>query len=189
MFQALLRDHCAVDNAVGTDKDTSHAYGPLYDEILAPYRQSAKNVLEIGVYSGASVHVLAQYFTEAHIYGIDVCPERILPKYKTNPRVTFAHVDGTQPSAPALLGNVKYDVIIEDASHLPNDQIASLDIFAPYLVAGGMYVIEDIDENAVEYLRPKLQEVSDHHGLRMVWYDLRHVKHRFDDIVAVFYRP
>lgn len=187
MFQSLLQKHCARDNAYGTDKDTTHSYGPLYEEILAPYRYRAERVLEIGVYSGASVQVLSEYFTKAHVYGIDISMERILDKYKNNPRTTFANIDGTNPNAPQQLGSYQWDVIIEDASHIPNDQVASLDIFAPYIKKGGMYVLEDIADSTIDYIRPRLQEVANRHGLYMMWYDLRHIKNQFDDVVAVFY--
>lgn len=35
-------------------------------------------------------------------------------------------------------------------------------------------------------LRPQLEMVSKKHNLEMEWLDLRHVKGRFDDILAIF---
>ena len=169
---------------IGTDKTTTHAYGPLYDVMFAPYREKAKRVLEIGVHTGASVLAFADYFVNADIDGIDINYEPL--KYGVgHPRITYYLMDGTSPVAAKKLGK-QYDIIVEDASHLPHHQLATLDIFAPYLSPGGVYVIEDI---GMENIKPHLAEVAVRHGLVMEWHDMRHIKGQFDDIVAVFRKP
>jgi predicted O-methyltransferase YrrM len=169
------------DCLTGTDKTTTHAYGPLYDVLFAPYRETARRVLEIGVQTGASVLAFADYFANADIDGIDIDFKPL--KYGIgHPRITYYLLDGTSPAAAKKLGK-QYDIIVEDASHLPEHQVVTLDLFAPSLSPGGVYVIEDI---ATEAVKPRLAEVAARHGLVMEWHDTRHVKGQFDDIVAVF---
>jgi hypothetical protein len=66
-FEAVLARHASRHNADGTGKTTlaRHAYGPLYSRLFEPYRDAAREVLEIGVCSGASVLAMAEFFREA----------------------------------------------------------------------------------------------------------------------------
>jgi predicted O-methyltransferase YrrM len=181
----ILACYEAQHNKHGTDKTTSHAYGPLYERLLERHRDTAKNVLEIGVYSGASCCAFADYFKGALVDGIDITLANVLEKHARHARTRYRRLDGTDPDTPRALGNL-YDVILDDASHAPDDQVRSLDLFAPYLRRGGTYIIEDISSHTAAETRRRLSEVGQKHGLRMEWHDLTHVKGQFDDIVAVF---
>ena len=59
------------DMPLKTDKGSVHSYIEHYERILAPYRETATNVLEIGLFNGASMLMWEKYFTKANIYGID----------------------------------------------------------------------------------------------------------------------
>ena len=59
-----------VDN-VRTDKNTVHYYLDTYEQLFKPMRETAKNVLEIGVRDGGSMKLWHDYFPNATIYGID----------------------------------------------------------------------------------------------------------------------
>jgi hypothetical protein len=52
------------------DKGSVHSYIEFYEEVLAPYRRKAKNILEIGLMSGESLRMWSEYFTGT-VYGID----------------------------------------------------------------------------------------------------------------------
>jgi hypothetical protein len=185
-MQAAFKKYESVSNYEGTDKDTLHAYGPLYERLFAPIKDSCKDFLEIGVFSGASLAAFADFFEHAQLIGIDIDLSRL--KFgKDHPRIAVHQMDGTQAASASQLGR-QFDVILDDGSHLPNHQVASLDVFAPYLKPDGMYVIEDINGAYVHDLKPRLESTAKKHGLTMEWYDLRQVKGRFDDIVAVFRR-
>lgn len=183
----LFQKYESFDNVNGTDKNTNHSYGDLYQERFDPLRTSAKHVLEIGVFSGASTLVWAEFFENAHIDGVDITLERV--KFgNDNSRISYYEMDGTVAStAEALCADGKrYDLIIDDGSHFPDHQVKSLDVFAPYLADGGLYVIEDIDERYADTVRTGCAECAERHGLIMEWLDLRKNKNRFDDIVAIF---
>ena len=83
--------------------------------------------------------------------------------------------------------HIGYDVIIDDASHLPEHQVASYQIFGPYLKKGGVYIIEDIHQDHATWIKTQLQQLVLQYNMRMEWVDLRHIKNRFDDIMAVIY--
>src|SRR6185369_13519508 len=52
------------------DKGTVHSYIEVYEELFAPYRKKAKNILEIGLMSGESLRMWTEYFS-GNVFGID----------------------------------------------------------------------------------------------------------------------
>jgi 8-demethyl-8-alpha-L-rhamnosyltetracenomycin-C 2'-O-methyltransferase len=185
--ERILASYASHHNSTGTDKTTSHAYGPLYGRLFAPMRERARRVLEVGVYSGASVLALADIFVNANVTGVDVTLSNVRFGSE-HPRVRFVRVDGTDASAPRQLGG-GWDLVLDDASHRFEDQLATFRLFAPLLQPGGMYVIEDINGSDPGYgaFREQLQAAAHAlcDGAGVEWHDLRDVKGQFDDIVAV----
>lgn len=189
LLTEVLQKYSTVDTCEGSDKITTHSYGDLYDAICAPWRQKPDlTILEIGVSGGAFLRVLSEYFQpSARIYGIDV--DLSNARFAAGlPNVRVFQRDGCLPETAAELGK-QYDLIMEDGSHMPEDQERTLDAFAPYLKEGGIYITEDIHEINAPRLRQSLAGIAGRHGLVMEWHDLRKNKGRFDDIVAVFRRP
>lgn len=187
-FKDVLERYASTHNDTGTDKTTSHSYGELYSELFAPLKERARRVLEIGVYSGASVLAMADYFENADVVGVDVTLKRIRFG-RDHPRIRFVLGDGTSPVTASLLGNsvaLPFDLILDDGSHRLVDQIAALNVFAPYLNPdGGIFVIEDIAGDHRLALEAAAQECSPRLFLSS-WHDRRSLKNQFDDIVAVF---
>ena len=54
-----------------TDKNTVHSYLDLYERLFYKKRSSALNILEIGIKDGGSIKLWRDYFSNAHIYGLD----------------------------------------------------------------------------------------------------------------------
>ncbi len=191
MFSDVLGKYSTAVRQGGTDKTTTHSYGPLYDELTRGWRDTPVDILEIGVQHGPFLHALAEYLPHARIVGMDIDASRLDPHLDwTNPRITVHEVDATTPEALGVLpSDATFDLIVEDASHLPEHQKAHLDLFAPRLKPGGTYVIEDIDGMHERWLHRDLGDIAAKHGLRMTWKDLRHAKGRYDDILAVFTAP
>ena len=55
-----------------TDKNTTHSYIPLYQKLLEGKKETAKNVLEVGIYDGGSIKLWSEFFTNATTYGLDI---------------------------------------------------------------------------------------------------------------------
>lgn len=170
----------------GTDKDTAHSYGRVYEKHLKEFEgRNNLTILEIGIGNGSFLQVLHEIFPNATIYGVDI--DLSYYRYdKSNSRIHLFQMDGTQESTADYL-NQCFDLIIEDASHLPHDQKETLDVFAPYLKKNGMYVLEDI-VHGNEVLKKDLETIGYKHHLTMEWIDLTAMKQRKDDILAIFKR-
>jgi hypothetical protein len=83
-----------VDNS-NTDKNTTHSYLELYEKILHNKKQTALNVLEVGIgdfteKNGGSIKLWRDYFTKATIIGLDVLPiTYIMDELINDPRVVL----------------------------------------------------------------------------------------------------
>lgn len=158
--------------AEGTDK---LCYSEGYELLLGPRRNSIMNVLEIGIGTldpqanssmlgwgeehyrpGGSLRAWRDYFPQAQIVGIDVQPDTQF----TSDRITTAICDSTDADAVRqfLAGQPKFDFIVDDGSHRPADQLATLTNLLSAVSPGGLYLIEDIDLNSPLYHCPQIVE-------------------------------
>ena len=186
VFCHLLSKYSSVDTSYGTDKNTTHSYGPVYDSLFIAYKESATKILEIGFDSGASLQVYSEYFTNATIYGIDIrdnCMEHI----KSNPHIRMHFGDATSSESIHKFEG-PFDIIVEDGSHTLEHQIQHFKDYASAVKQGGLYIIEDVHERNLSALQSALKLIASDKGFTMESMDLRYIKGRFDDILIVFRR-
>ena len=82
-----------VDN-MKTDKNTKHYYLPLYQKLLISKKETAKNVLEVGIYNGGSIKLWSDFFTNANVYGLDIMNiNNIWECIKNNDKIIFTNND------------------------------------------------------------------------------------------------
>jgi len=161
----------------GTDKGTKHTYLETYEEYFAPIRQGAASVLELGVDTGHSLLLWRDYFPCAEIFGADRVP---MPEIlRDQRRIRYFQVDLNDLDEIHELREHTYDVVIDDASHELEQQLANFDLLQPCLAPGGLYIIEDVVPDSIEYF-PEFVVV-----------DLRHLRnnrkvHRYDNILLVY---
>lgn len=126
----------------GTDKGTTHSYIPVYEDLFAPYRDRPLSLLEIGVWYGESLKLWRAYFPDASIYGVDNSLERLPKDFPAD--IVILAGDATRQETFSRFDDGSLDIVIDDASHRIDDQIASLALLWPKLKDGGLYCIEDI---------------------------------------------
>lgn len=118
-------------------------YFPLYERHFSGYVGNPIRVLEIGIGHGGSLQLWKKYFGErAQIVGLDIDPR--CKDYEED-RITV-HI-GNQASPP-LMG--RFDIIIDDGSHVVSDQEASIKALWPALNDGGVYWVEDCHQRFPE---------------------------------------
>lgn len=100
-----------------------------------------------GYKPGGSLRAWRDYFPLAQITGIDPQPDTQITDewhitthlgYSTRPEDVARHIQGN------------FDIIIDDGSHHPDDQMATLRNLWSHVRKGGLYVIEDIYSDAIE---------------------------------------
>lgn len=148
------------ENEYKTDKH-QHGYLELYDHIFSELSIERKpvNIMEIGVYRGESLKLWGDYFNEgSNIIGLenyshhntfgDEVPGNFDNFFSKEDIKVF---DVDQSSEKSLinfltknnLSKEYFDIIIDDGSHVSDDQHLCLSLLFDYLKPGGYFVIED----------------------------------------------
>ena len=184
MFCEILKKYENINTSYGTDKNTTHSYGNIYENKFEKYKHSASKILEIGFDSGASLQVYSEYFKNAKIYGIDIKDARH-EFVKKNNNINVYIGDATLKETINCFP-YEFDIIIEDGSHLPEHQIQHFKDYCNFVKKDGIYIIEDIHENFFERVKNETKIIAEKNGFLMEIYDLRPIKNRFDDIIILF---
>ncbi len=126
-----------------------HPYTGVYTLLFAPLKTRAVRIAEIGVAGGASAAMWSAYFThpDAQIRMFDRdenflahCRQRV-PDSRLTAEIMDVGVDGDVERG---LGDLEYDVIIDDSSHDFAHQVRIVREALPKLKRGGMLIIEDV---------------------------------------------
>ena len=131
----------------GTDKASCyHDYLNFYETFFAKLRNEKLQILEIGVFGGASLKTWEEYFPQATVIGADIVPSS---KQYERGRVIIELLD--QSNIDELLRvsltHGPFDIVIEDGSHMWEHQITSLRTLFPFLKNDGLYIVEDLQTN------------------------------------------
>ena len=174
-----------------TDKNTTHSYLELYDQLLQSKKETAQNVLEIGIgdfrnRNGGSIKLWRDYFTQAKIHGIDILSrDRVLEELLQDSRVVlYTESDAYNQdffNTRFKLKNIKFDFILDDGPHTIESMLQFIRLYSQLMTPDGILIIEDIQ--SIDWLEILTNEVPDHLKQYVKTYDLRNNKNRYDDIV------
>ncbi len=166
------------------DKGSTHSYIQVYEDLFDSYRETARKIIEIGLYDGHSFRMFSEYFN-GDVYGIDISEQPLdmvdlMPVLKSYPEYAFicdgANANAVESYFPAA--KFKFDVVIDDAAHTLDQQLKIFGIWKERLAPHGIHVVEDIQD--IDRYRHCFEAL----GFEIL--DLRHVKNRYDDVLAVF---
>jgi len=179
-----------VNNSL-TDKNTTHSYLDLYHKLLIDKKETAKNVLEIGIgdfaeKNGGSIKLWRDYFTNATIYGLDILnKDYVINELFNDPKVilytsTNAY-DETFFNNELLKKNIKFDFMLDDGPHTLESMKQFIKLYSQILALDGILIIEDVQ--SWDWIDVLKNTVPEHLQKYIKVYDLRHIKNRWDDIV------
>ena len=122
-------------------------YFDVYAKYLEPIRNEAFDLLELGVFNGVSMLIWREMLPNARIVGLDLFPTPGLLDPLPD-RISLVQGDQTRPEDLQLCLDLtpggKFDIIIDDASHIAAMSRASFDfLFTEGLKDKGLYFIED----------------------------------------------
>lgn len=170
-------DWAAAAMNAGTDKAR---YMPYYRRSLAKWIGRAPVIFEVGVFEGGSLRLWRDLFPAAWLHALDINPlcARFARPPKTNVKI------GSQADPECLRqwlaeANAPVDVFIDDGSHIMDHIKITFKTVFPSMVAGTLYVIEDLGtsywkeyggqlrhpETAIEYLKALVDEMHSESGL------------------------
>lgn len=123
----------------GTDKATYHGftdfYFPWFDKLVNP------DVLEVGIYQGASIRMMDEFFGNATILGLDIVNKLDFGR----PNIEVKLCDQSKPNELLVCTEGRsFDIIIDDGSHVIAHQLITFGALFPKVKVGGIYILEDI---------------------------------------------
>ena len=181
MLQILVDD-------TRTDKNTCHSYLTTYEKLLCKKKESAKNILEIGICKGGSIQLWHDYFTNANIYAMDIMHiNDVYDKIKNNDRISLMTstnaYDEKVIKENFIDNNIKFDMILDDGPHTFESMCFTAKHYSQLLTDDGILIIEDVQNMdwVTEIIISFPANVRD--KIKIV--DLRHIKNRYDDILII----
>jgi len=170
----------------GTDKQTIHSYGEVYEGLLTGLDKGAITLLEVGVQYGGSLLLWHELLPDARLIAVDIADqvhesikERLSPD-----RYAFIVADAYTPEVQELVkeqAKAGLDVIIDDGPHSLESQEAFLRLYFPLLNEGGIAVVEDVQD--VSWFNALAAALPD--GATFETIDLRDKKGRYDDLMFI----
>jgi hypothetical protein len=174
-----------------TDKNTTHSYLQLYQKLLISKKETAKNVLEVGIgdfgeKNGGSIKLWRDFFTNATIYALDILPiDRVMDELLNDDRVilyTSSNAyDNEFFTTHFLNKNIKCDFMLDDGPHTLESMKQFIKLYSQIMTDDGILIIEDVQ--SLDWIYTLKNEVPENLKKFIKVYDLRRNKNRYDDIV------
>jgi len=174
-----------VDNT-RTDKNTDHSYLPLYQNLLISKKETAKNILEVGIQRGGSIKLWSDFFTNATVFGLDIMDYANLWEEITNTEkiILYTSTDAYNEhffNTHFLQKNIKCDMMLDDGPHTLDSMKQFIKLYSQIMTNDGILIIEDVQSwDWIDILK---NEVPEEFKPFIKIYDLRANKNRYDDIV------
>jgi O-antigen biosynthesis protein len=130
----------------GKLSDKWSLYLTEYDRLFDQYRDKPIRLLEIGIQNGGSLDIWSKYFSNASaLIGCDINPDCARLTYD-DPRIGVVVGDANTTDAyeQVLHRSPRFDIIIDDGSHLSSDIIKSFSLYFSRVVEGGVFIAEDL---------------------------------------------
>jgi len=120
-----------------------HNYTKVYNKYFHKMRNEEFIMLEIGYGKGASINMWREYFPKVTIYCIDISDE--LPSNTKRIKFITADQSSRDQMSKIFTNSEIFKIIIDDGSHISEDQQYTFGYLFPYLSSGGLYIIEDLN--------------------------------------------
>lgn len=178
-------------NNLHTDKNTRHSYLDLYQKLLFSKKNTAKNILEIGIgypfdLNGGSIKLWHDYFLNANIYALDIQNiDGIWDEIKNKDRIklltSINAYDEITFKNLFLDKNIEFDIMLDDGPHSLESMIQFIKLYTQIMTKDGILMIEDVQ--SIEWIDELKKVVPINLVNYIEVYDLRANKNRYDDIV------
>jgi hypothetical protein len=169
-----------------TDKNTTHSYLDLYERLLSNKKDTAINVLEVGIHVGGSIKLWHDYFQNATVHALDVMNiNSVWDVLKNNDRIKlYTSTNAYDENAfkeNFLDKNIKCDFMLDDGPHTLESMIHFIRLYSQLMTDNGILIIEDVQQwGWIDILKNQVPEPLKQY---VKVYDLRANKNRYDDIV------
>jgi hypothetical protein len=155
-----ITDLCLLGVKYPTDKSPyntdanlhKHAYTSIYNLLFSNIRCKDIKLGELGILDNNSMLSWREFFPNAKLFGFEWFDARLDKAKNDNIDCTYIkmNVKDVNSISEGLSVAGKFDILIEDSTHLFEDQIKFINEAYKHLKAGGILIVEDIFINANE---------------------------------------
>ena len=128
--------------------EKGHGFSKFYNNYLSELNNEQINILEIGSYAGASAAAFSKYIPNSKVFCFDVNITNF--KYSSDKIFVYGLDIKNEYKVSKILKQIfkknkfeKFDLIIDDGSHLLSDMLFSFNFFLKYVKKNRFYIIED----------------------------------------------
>jgi SAM-dependent methyltransferase len=119
-------------------------YFDVYERYLKKFVGKSPRILEIGVLGGGSIELWLKYFGPGtSVVGIDINPDCLKYEYSGDVKIVMGNQGDPVFWEEFLATQNKFDVVIDDGSHVMHHQVTTLNNVFPHIKEGGVYICED----------------------------------------------
>jgi 5'(3')-deoxyribonucleotidase len=153
---------------------------------LISKKETAKNVLEVGIYHGGSIKLWSDFFKNANVYGLDsMNGDDVWEGIKNKENIIlYTSIDAYNNDffiTHFLNKNIKCDFMLDDGPHTLESMKKFIILYSQIMTDDGILIIEDVQFwDWIDILK---NVVPEHLKKYIKIYDLRSTKNRYDDIV------
>ncbi len=156
----------------------------FYSKTFANKQHTARNVLEVGIYTGGSLKLWRDYFVNATVFGIDTRSTDLLSEFTLSfneLRMYQIYGDAYSDELVQSLKNNYYDIIIDDGPHTIESQCMFAQKYFDKLKPGGYFVCEDIASLENWYEIKNFLPIEYQDKTQLI--DLREQDNRYDSVI------
>jgi len=145
---------CKLGNKYQTNKSSLNidghrsGYTSFFTLLFSSLRDKKINIAEIGIEKNGSINLWREYFKRASICGFEFDKKKIeIAKSQKLKKTKFYEInvhDKNSIYSAFKKTKVKFDIIIDDSTHLFDDQIRVVENCYKFLKTNGLMIIEDI---------------------------------------------
>lgn len=192
---------CNIMKNHGSDKgDDWHNYTQIYSALFNNLRTEISRVFELGIGSvnpainshmkkiyspGGSLRGWREFFNNAQIYAADIDKDILQPEE----RITKFYVDQTNPAVVSEMWNQvgvdNFDIIIDDGLHTYKANKVFFENSFKQLSAEGIFIIEDIPNNELNYFRTELAKIATDLDFSTRLLQLKHNSNKTDNNIMI----
>ena len=128
--------------------EKGHGFSKFYKKYLSELNNEQINILEIGSYAGASAAAFSKYIPNSKVFCFDVNITNF--KYSSDKIFVYGLDIKNEYKVSKILKQIfkknkfeKFDLIIDDGSHLLSDMLFSFNFFLKHVKKNRFYIIED----------------------------------------------
>ena len=175
-------DLCEISKNYKTDKSPynlkhRHSYTGIYHFLFHKIKNNNLNIAEIGCYKNEGMKMFREYFKNSNLYGYDIGQKYIDSAKKDDLKNTFYFLMDVNNDKSIQDGlskcPEKFDIIIDDSSHIFDHQIKIIKNSLFFLKDGAYLIIEDIFNSRKE------------HSEKKYFHSLSNIKKYFSEIYFV----